>query len=101
MLCPRGFLLFLLGAEGRLFLGLAPRFGGLLLLLNARLFLFLSGAELFGLFLGFEPLAPLRASLGAGRLFRAVRREIIVPVCQITDLTGLLVKKNPALCGAY
>ena len=94
MLCARGLLLFLLGAERRLFLGLAPCLGGLLLLLNVRLLLFLGGTELFGLFLGFEPLTPLRARLGAGRLFRAVRREIIVPVCQITDLTGLLVKKS-------
>ena len=73
-------------------------FGSLLLFLDARLLLFLGGAELFGLFLGFEPFTPLRARLGAGRLFRAVRREIIVPVCQITDLTGLLVKKSCGMC---
>ena len=66
-------------------------FGSLLLFLDARLLLFLGGAELFGLFLGFEPFTPLRARLGAGRLFRAVRREII-------DLTGLLVKKSCGMC---
>ena len=76
MLCARGLLRFLLGGEGRLFLCLAPRlssllflFGSLLLFLGARLLLLLGGAELFGLFLGFEPLTPLRARLGAGRLF--------------------------------
>ena len=75
MLCARGLLLFLLGGKRRLFLGLAPCFGGLLFLfgslllfLDARLLLLLGGAELFGFFLGFEPFAPLCARLGAGRL---------------------------------
>ena len=69
MLCARGLLLFLLGAERRLFLCLAPRlssllflFGSLLLFLDARLLLLLGGAEPSGvklLFLSVKSLTSL------------------------------------------
>ena len=59
-----------------------------LLLFSMRACFFSSAARSFSAFsLGFEPFAPLCARLGAGPA-EAVRREIVVPVCQIVDLTG-------------